>query len=268
MQQAPIRPQRGLCAPSVAAGVAVWLAYTAVTVTIQFSAGIPYTEWFKTAANAWRTGVMSLAAGSILLIAVVAATRWSHLWHDPVRLPTTPLMKLAMALCVGATGLRLAGVRWADVPLDLLAAIVVSGVLVGFAEETLFRGLFLRALREGGRSEAVAAIWTAVCFGLFHLPNLAMGTGLVGTLQVILAATSGVVLYLFRRQTGALWPAMLMHGTWDIAAFLAGTHAQPWLSVPSLALQAVLLLLGLALLVGLYRSDRATVALPAGTGQA
>lgn len=159
--------------------------------------------------------------------------------------------------------LRLAGVRWHEVPLDLLLPVVASGVLVGFAEETTFRGLFLRGLREGGRPESQAALWTSLCFGLFHLPNVLMGTGIVGLAQVVLAATSGAVLYAIRRQSGALWPAMLAHGTWDIAAFFSGQHAQPWLTLPSLGLQAVVVVLGAAILVGVARGDRATIALPA-----
>lgn len=258
------RLSTALTSPSVAMAVAVWLAYTALTVGIQLSAGIAYADWFKTAANAWRTGVLSLAAGAALLIGAVLLTRWRHLWRDPVRLPTTRLMKVAMALWWMAIAVRLAGTRWQDVPLDLLAAIVAAGVLVGFAEETLFRGLLLRGLREGGRPEAQAAIWTALCFGLFHLPNAAMGMGWIGLMQVLLAATSGVVLYAFRRQTGLLWPAMVAHGVWDISAFLSGGHAQPWATLVSLGSQTLQTLLGLAILVGLYRSDQATVALPAG----
>jgi len=249
----------GLLAPSVAAGVAIWLAYTVVTVAVQLSAGVPYTEWFSTAANAWRVGVLSLVAGTLLLLGCLAAARWNHLWRDPLRLPTTRLMKTAMALWWLLILVRLAGVRWGDVPPALLAAIVASGVLVGFAEETLFRGFFLRALRAGGRTEGRAALWVAVCFGLFHLPNVFMGTGVVGLLQVVLAATSGAVLYVFRRHFGLLWPAMVAHGAWDISTFLAINYAQPWLPMVSLGLQPLVALLGIAILAGLVRHDEARV---------
>jgi membrane protease YdiL (CAAX protease family) len=239
--------------PSVAVGVAVWFAYSALTYAVQASAGVPYAEWFATAANAWRVGVLSLAVGTLLLIVFVSMVRWNHVWRDPQRLPTTTLMKAAMALWCLAIVVRLIGVRWSDVPLDLLWAIVGSGVLVGFAEETLFRGIFLRSLREGGRSEGRAAVWTSLCFGLFHLSNVWMGMGLVGLLQVFLAATSGVVLYVFRRHFGVLWPAMLAHGAWDISTFLTGSYAMPWVALTSLALQAGVVLLGIAILVGLWR---------------
>jgi len=86
---------------------------------------------------------------------------------------------------------------------------------------------------------------------------------LPGLLQVFLAATSGSVLYAFRRHFGVIGPAMVAHGAWDISAFLAGGHAMPWTATASLALQAVVVILGIAILVGLYRHDRAIVALPA-----
>jgi membrane protease YdiL (CAAX protease family) len=249
--------------PGPALGVAAWLAYTAVTIGVQASSGIPYAEWFKTAGNAWRTGVLSLACGSVLLVVIVALTRWPTLWRDPQRLPTTRLLRWTLVLWWGVIAMRLAGVAWERVPMDLLAAILASGILVGFAEEVLFRGIFLRCLREGGRPEASAAIWTAVCFGLFHLPNVFMGTGAAGLLQVLLAALSGALLYGFRRHYAALWPAMVAHGAWDISTFLAGGFARPWLNVPTLASVIVFALLGLAVLASIWRNDRQLVVLPA-----
>ena len=249
--------------PTVAAAIVVWLVYTAVTIAVQASSGIPYADWFRTASNAWRTGVLSLVAGAMLLVAFQVAARWDHLWRDPVRLPVSRLMQVALLVWWLLIAVRLLGVRWRDVPLDLLAAVVASGVLVGFAEETLFRGIVLRGLRAGGRAESQAAVWTALAFGLFHLPNVFMGTGAVGLLQVVLAATSGVVLYVFRRSFGRLWPAMVAHGAWDISTFLAGSHAAPWLEPWTLASLLLMPLLGLAILVSLYRHDRHTVALPA-----
>lgn len=249
----------GLLAPSVAAGMALWVAYTVVTVAVQLSAGVPYIDWFSTAAHAWRVGVASLVAGALLLLVCLAIARWDHLWRDPVRLASTRPMRAAMLLWWLAIGVRLVGVRWADVPPSLLAAMVASGVLVGFAEETLFRGFFLRALRAGGRAEGRAALWVAVCFGLFHLPNVFMGMGALGLLQVLLAATSGAVLYAFRRHFGLLWPAMVAHGAWDISTFLAINYGQPWLPMVSLGMQPLVALLGIAILVGLARHDRAAV---------
>ena len=163
---------------------------------------------------------------------------------------------------VAMIAFRLVGVMWSSVPPALLLAIIASGVGVGLAEELLFRGIFLRSLREGGRSEAAAAIWTGVCFGLFHVPNMFMGMGLIGGLQVILAALSGIILYVFRRYTLLIWPAMIAHCMWDISTFLARDYAYPWLSLTSVAAQAVFVVLGILVYISIYRNDRQVAAIP------
>lgn len=62
---------------------------------------------------------------------------------------------------------------------------------------------------------------TTLWFGLFHLTNLALGEpGAV--LQVGLATLTGLGFYLARRDTGTLVAAMVLHGAWDFASFLAG----------------------------------------------
>lgn len=248
--------------PCIAAGVGAWVLYTVLTVSIQWSSGIAYADWFKTAAAAWRTGVLSLAAGSALLVVLVGLVRWDHLWHDPIRLQSSGVMKVAMAFWWGAIALRCVGIAWSRVPADLLLAILASGVLVGFAEELLFRGIFLRALRAGGRRESAAAIWTAAAFGLFHLPNVFMGTGWVGTIQVVIAGASGLVLYLFRRHYGTIWPAMFAHGAWDISTFLAGAYADPWLQASALWILVGSFGLALGALVSILRHDRHTAVVP------
>jgi hypothetical protein len=74
---------------------------------------------------------------------------------------------------------------------------------------------------------------------LFHLPNIFMGIGLIGIFQIILAAFSGCILYVFRRKFGVLWPAMVAHGAWDSSTFLAGGFGSPWLALTSVLMQLV-----------------------------
>ena len=136
-------------------------------------------------------------------------------------------MKVAMAFFVLAIVVRLLGVDWGSTGIALLLEVLATGVLVGFAEEILFRGIFLRSMRTGGRTEAYAALWTAIAFGLFHLPNVFVGIGGLQLTQVAIAAISGVILYLFRRSRGTIVVAMIAHGIWDISTFLTGSHGPP-----------------------------------------
>jgi membrane protease YdiL (CAAX protease family) len=260
---APAATPVPLVRPTIAAGVGAWVLYTLVVYGLQLRTGLPYTEWFATPDNAMRAGVVPLACGAALLLVLAVASRWHWLWRDPVRLPVTTLMRVAIVWWWVAIAVRVVGTSWAMVDMALLVPILAAGVLVGFAEETLFRGLFLRAMRADGRSEATAAVWTALAFGLFHLPNVFLGTGAVGLLQVALAALSGALLYVFRRAGGTIWPAMLAHGAWDASTFVAGAGATPWLrffALPSLLVNAVL---GIAILVQVARRDRRTIAIPA-----
>jgi hypothetical protein len=69
--------------------------------------------------------------------------------------PSPPVVKI-----VDVTGpfavilaVRFVGLQYSDVPGDVLLAILAAGVLVGFAEEMLFREVFLRCMRTNGRTE-------------------------------------------------------------------------------------------------------------------
>jgi membrane protease YdiL (CAAX protease family) len=248
--------------PSVA--VAIVLLYVVVVFGLQLSTGIPYADWVSTPANGVRSAVVPLAVGSALLLGFLAVARWDLVWRDPGRLPMTKVMKVALWFFVASVLIRFAGVDWGQVSGSLLMVVIASGVLVGFAEETLFRGIFLRALRTGGRTEGVAALWTAVAFGLFHLPNLIVGTGPGQLVQVVLAAVSGAILYAFRRNRGLLLTAMIAHGTFDMSAFLSAGHAQDWLGPASLLLVLGGLVLGVLVLVSVWRTDRTTVVTPGG----
>ena len=258
---APARTPR--IRPSIAIGVGVWIVYTIVTVGLQASSGIPFPEWFKTAGAAFRTGVLPLAVSSVLLLAFVLWARWDAMWRDPIRLETTVVMKAVLVFFGVMIVARVAAADYSALKMDLIVMMLLTGVLVGFAEETVFRAIFLRTMREGGRREGIAAVITAVCFGLFHLPNMFMGGGVGTLLQVVLATLTGSTLYLFRRQFGVIWPAMVAHGLWDISAFMVQSgHPAAWLSPLNLVSTFGVPLISLWILISLWRSDH-TVMIPA-----
>jgi len=186
------------------------------------------------------------------------------IWRDPERLKTTTAMKVAMVLFVVLIVIRLVGIEYGAAGLNLLLVVLLSGILVGFAEEALFRGIFLRSLRTGGRTEATAALWTAIAFGLFHLPNIIVGAGLAQLAQIVLAAISGVTLYLFRRNRGLILIAMIAHGIWDTSTFLSGSHGAQWAGLLSFAIYPIGVIAAIVALVSVLRTDRHTVVTPAG----
>ena len=95
---------------------------------------------------------------------------------------------------------------------------LIGFLLVGIAEETLFRGYILATLSRG-MGFWPAAILTSLLFGMAHFQNkgeTALGLGAV--------VAAGLVLCLLLRVTGSLWMSIGFHAAWDWAqSYLYGT---------------------------------------------
>jgi membrane protease YdiL (CAAX protease family) len=87
---------------------------------------------------------------------------------------------------------------------SLIAMLLLVGVLVPFIEEIIFRGLVFRWLRRHLRF-AYAAPVSALFFSLVHgIPELMPALAVVG-----------LVLAGFAERSGSLWPAIVLHGTFN-----------------------------------------------------
>ena len=108
--------------------------------------------------------------------------------------------------------------------LQFIGAAEVTGLLplalmVGFVEESVFRGLMLTALRERGVWRAI--IVTSVLFGLTHLANVLAGATVLETIsQVAYTIAFGVAFAALVLSTGIIWPLVLAHAAIDAAYFL------------------------------------------------
>jgi membrane protease YdiL (CAAX protease family) len=92
------------------------------------------------------------------------------------------------------------GFRWTS----LGAMLLLVGVLVPFVEEIVFRGLIFGWLRKHLRF-ALAAPLSAIFFGSVHM---------VWFLVPVLACM-GLVLAAITERSGSLWPAIIVHGTFN-----------------------------------------------------
>ena len=244
-------------APSVPVAIGVFVAYVVVFIGLAATAGIDYADWFATGSNAFRTAVIPLIGGALVLIAFVLWARWDFVFKDPARLPMYGFLWVPVAIFAVGIVVHFAIADWANTPTDLLLAIVAAGVLVGFTEETLFRGIILRSLRTDLRPEAWVMLISSVWFGFFHLTNLVVGSPVGGVLfQCVQASAAGVVLYLFRRVRGLLVVGMIAHGLWDMSVFLpppSGTIA-----IANLGVQILVFVTAVIAAVIVVRRDRRT----------
>ena len=83
----------------------------------------------------------------------------------------------------------------------------LSFLLVGFVEETVFRGFLFNGMRKTG-SLTVAIIVSAVTFGMGHLINL----------QIVFAVAWGFLLTFAYLKSGSLLACILIHGIIDAAS--------------------------------------------------
>lgn len=96
---------------------------------------------------------------------------------------------------------------------------VIAMLCTGFLEETIFRGLLLRALLKQGVKTAL--LISSLTFGLGHIVNLLNGAELLPTLlQLIYAMAIGLMLAVFVLRVGSVIPCILFHSVFNaLSAF-------------------------------------------------
>ena len=103
-------------------------------------------------------------------------------------------------------------------------------LMVGFAEEGIFRGLMLNALKAQGLWQA--AMITALLFGLTHALNALTRKSLAENLaQICYALAIGFAFAALVLRTRLLWPLVLAHWLIDFINFIqipGFTYPAPW----------------------------------------
>ena len=207
--------------PTALVGIAVWLLYVAIVVIMQKTSGIPYTEFGDSTANMWRGVIPSLLVGSLVIAALAVWMRW---WAAALR--DEHRTRVGWTLIAPAIFLVMSSRKVAVTASSWLVALAL-GVLVGFAEEIVCRGMLLVGLRGTFHEVAVWAL-TCVLFGFMHGVNIFLGAAAGPTaVQVLAAAMQGSAFYILRRYYGTLVWAMVLHGLWDMSIFVQAQSDGP-----------------------------------------
>lgn len=111
-------------------------------------------------------------------------------------------------------------------PLGRILTFLLSMMMVGVAEEFVFRGVIAQTLLEHyGTSRGgiwKACIVSGLLFGAGHLSNI-LGSEPFGVLmQCLFAAALGVLFAAIYFRTGNLWVTVFLHGMMDISSMLIG----------------------------------------------
>ncbi|MDD3333997.1 MAG: CPBP family intramembrane metalloprotease [Eubacteriales bacterium] len=110
---------------------------------------------------------------------------------------------------------------------DVMQAVIhiVFMVLVGFAEELLFRGFLFKAMAKDGLKSAI--IVSSITFGIGHVANVVNGNaGLFPTLlQMGYATAVGFLFVIIMMKGQSILPCMIAHGFNNALSFFANEEA-------------------------------------------
>ena len=152
----------------------------------------------------------------IVLAIVVSAMRW---WREiGFRKAESPKALLwflpALALTAGSLSF---GIYTTEIRALLVFAVLAAAS--GFVEETIFRGLMLRAFLPRGAWTAVLV--PSVIFGLSHAANLLAGADpLVTGVQILYALAIGIGFGAVAVKTRLIWPLVIAHGLGNFFSFI------------------------------------------------
>ncbi|MER6178725.1 CPBP family intramembrane glutamic endopeptidase [Streptosporangium sp. NPDC001681] len=211
--------------PRVGLGVLGYFLYLAVFYAIFVINGVDYTRVGESEQTLLLWYVLPLTGGAILAIIVVSIYGWwgpaiherRSLSRWAMTLPIIMMIIAVVNLLFGEFG-RVTPLMW--------VFLIIGSALVGFNEEMINRGQLIVALRSRFGETGVWLLSTAM-FAVFHLPNVFLGIGLGGIVQVFFAFGLGSIFYLARRSTGWLISGMVLHGFWDFTVFSTHSSAFP-----------------------------------------
>ncbi|MBR0357653.1 MAG: CPBP family intramembrane metalloprotease [Clostridia bacterium] len=124
-----------------------------------------------------------------------------------------PMWVLSTGNLWGGAGLRYDGIT------TVMA--VLSFLLVGVAEEIVFRGFLFNGMKKTG-SLTVAIVVSAITFGMGHIVNLLTGHATAETLvQMVFAVAWGFLLTFAYLKGGSLLPCIVIHGLIDAFSVFA-----------------------------------------------
>jgi len=162
-------------------------------------------------------GLVAVSAALLLVIRLLGIqkelgmTRW--LQNGKALLWLLPMWVLSTGNLWGGVSLQYDGIT------TVMAAL--SFLLVGVAEEIVFRGFLFNGMKKSG-SLTVAIIVSAVTFGMGHIVNLLTGHATMETLvQMIFAVAWGFLFTFAYLKGGSLLPCIAIHGLIDVFSVFA-----------------------------------------------
>jgi membrane protease YdiL (CAAX protease family) len=169
---------------------------------------------------------MPILLASIVLVAFAWSIGWLKELFGPQPIRGRRWMWIAIVVVLVINLSALLSIDYEKAGAAVVASWLATGLLVGFAKETLTRGFVVNLMRKAGHPEIAVGLVSAALFAALHIGNVFTSTQGIGTtaLQVVYTFFFGLCMYLALRLTGNLiWP-ILIHASTDPLIFLHGTY--------------------------------------------
>ena len=187
-------------------------------------AGLPTAE--SSALDIFLGTGMPILLASIVLVVLALSIGWLKELFQPQKIRGRRWMWIAVVVVLVINVSGLLSIDYAKAGPTVVASWLLTGLFVGFAEETLTRGYVVNLMRKAGHPEIAVALVSAGVFAALHIGNVFTTTQGIATtaLQVVYTFGFGICMYLALRVTGNLiWP-ILIHASTDPTVFLHGTY--------------------------------------------
>jgi membrane protease YdiL (CAAX protease family) len=163
--------------------------------------------------------VIPVAVSLLLVVVVISVLRWwPRILHDPY--PVSRWV-LVVPIVLALTGFAIVDYgNLGRIETNLVILGIAGSLMVGCAEELMFRGITVTSMRDAGFTETRVALWSSLVFGAVHITNI-ITEGPTALVQVAIVSVSGFFFYLTMRVTRTIIVGMLLHALWDFSLFSA-----------------------------------------------
>jgi membrane protease YdiL (CAAX protease family) len=188
----------------------------------QFSGDFKGDDLLSSVGSVFFQLTLALIVGAVVLVLFTSYMGWNADLFGRQRVYRSWWMWIAPVVVGLPILFRVLSIDWGRHGVDVVALVFATGLLIGFCEELLTRGIGVKMLRDAGHSEWAVAALSSLVFALLHANNLFSGQA-VSTVgfTIIYTFAFGVLMYLTMRVTGFLIAAIVMHALTDPTTILA-----------------------------------------------
>lgn len=163
-----------------------------------------------------------LVVGAVVLVVFALSVGWLRPLFAKQPVAGRWWMWIFVVLVIIPIVLRFGGIDYDGYAGGVVVTMLLVGLLIGFTEELLYRGIVVKILREGGHREVSVAVLSSLFFALSHSVNFFAGQPfLTVALTVVYTFGFGMMMYLVMRVTRHIVWAMLLHAFTDPTTILA-----------------------------------------------